>query len=72
MSWADLIVRKRASDPRWSYPVPGLGRQMVAQVQRLEFLWEETLRYHKNAASQREVRQVLDAVGWLISYSAQL
>ncbi len=42
------------------------GLELQKRGQRIGQLWSETLRYHKNIAYPHEVRQVREAVAWLL------
>jgi hypothetical protein len=66
-AWAELIVRVRGTTPGLHYPDPTFGVDVVRRVQRLERLWSETLRYHKNVAYQYEVERVRAATEWLLA-----
>ncbi|MCI0460386.1 MAG: hypothetical protein L0Z62_25820 [Gemmataceae bacterium] len=45
---------------------PPFGLDVQRCGQRIEQLWRETLRYHKNDAYLYEMRQVREAVEWLL------
>ena len=51
---------------------PRLGTRMVTRCARLQQLWSEILRYHKNVAYIHEMERVRDAAAWLLLYSSQL
>jgi hypothetical protein len=71
-AWADLLVLERAATPGRAYPDPAFAALVQNAGQRIEPLWRETLRYHKNIAYPFEVRQVQDAAEWLLLNSAAL
>jgi hypothetical protein len=71
-AWAQLIVTVRAATPALAYANPGFGLEIMDRGQRLGRLWAETLRYHKNVAYAHEVRQVRQAVEWLLAHSRVL
>jgi hypothetical protein len=70
-AWAELLVVERALQPATAY-APAFGRQLQRYGQRLELLWRETLRYHKNIAYPHEVAQVRAAAEWLLSNADNL
>jgi hypothetical protein len=70
--WAELLVATRRHRSGMAYPSRRFGDQVVARSQRLQRLWREMLRYHKNRAYTHEVHQVRNAVDWLLSHSLQL
>jgi hypothetical protein len=63
-AWAELLVAEHALSA-----VPyalAFGLEVQRRGQRIGQLWRETLRYHKNFAYFHEVRQVREAVEWLL------
>jgi hypothetical protein len=71
-AWADLLAATRIATPRMAYGDPSIGTRMVTRCARLQHLWSEILRYHKNVAYIHEMEQVRDAAAWLLLYSSQL
>lgn len=71
-AWAELLVATRSSTAGQNYSTAQFGREVQVRGQRLEKLWNETLRYHKNRAYPYEVEQVLEAVSWLLAHSPKL
>jgi hypothetical protein len=71
-AWAELLVLTRAATPGMAYATPGFGIEVQRRGQRLEHLWSETLRYHKNIAYLYEVRQVQEVAEWLLVHSLAL
>ncbi len=63
-AWAELLVAERALSAV-PYALP-FGLEVQKCGQRIGQLWRETLRYHKNFAYPHEVRQVHEAVDWLL------
>jgi hypothetical protein len=70
-AWAELLVGVRALAPDTAYS-PAFAAQVQGCGQRAWQLWRETLRYHKNRAYLYEVRQVREAVEWLLVNSDDL
>ena len=68
--WAETLVILRSSIPDPAYLRPGFGIEVVRRGQRLDLLWSESLRYHKNVAYGHEVRRVKNAVEWLLVHSS--
>jgi hypothetical protein len=71
-AWAELLVTVRASGAATAYASPGFGAQVLSMAQRLEGLWSETLRYHKNVAYPYEVQRVRAAAEWLLAHTRVL
>ncbi len=71
-SWAQLLAMTRASNPAWAYPRPSFGNEVVMRARRLQRLWSEILRYHKNVAYRFEVDQVRAAAEWLLLNAVRL
>jgi len=71
-AWAELLVNARASVPGQAYPSTRLGAMIQRTGQRLERIWSETLRYHKNVAYPYEVNQARDAARWFLLHARQL
>jgi hypothetical protein len=67
-AWVELLVGVRALTPATTYATP-FATELRRQGQRLEWLWRETLRYHKNIAYVHEVTQVREAAEWLLTNS---
>jgi hypothetical protein len=64
-AWAELLVAVRALSPATAF-APPVGLDVQRCGQRIEQLWRETLRYPKNVAYPHEMRQVREAVEWLL------
>ena len=64
-AWAELLVAVRALSPATAF-TPTFGLEVQRRGQRIEQLWRETLRYHKNHAYPHEMRQVREAAEWLL------
>jgi hypothetical protein len=71
-AWAELLVKTRASTPGIAYAAPNFGIEIQMRGQRLEVLWSETLRYHKNVAYPHEVRRAREIAEWLLVNALQL
>lgn len=71
-AWAEFLVAFRASRLGLAYRIPGFGNQVIVRGQRLQRVWRETLRYHKNVAYPHEVSQVRDSADWLLKHSLSL
>jgi hypothetical protein len=71
-AWAELLAAKRAAMPGLAYADPAFGNQVVTRGFRLQRLWSEILRYHKNIAYVHEMNQVRDVAAWLLLHSAHL
>jgi len=71
-AWAELIVATRAARPGLAYATPGFGNTVVIVARRVNLLWRETLRYHKNVAYRYEVNLVRTATNWLLTNAHQL
>jgi len=67
-AWAELLIATRASTAGKAYP-PSFGTGVLTHGQRIEQVWSETLRYHKNYAYPHEVRRVREAAEWYLSNS---
>jgi hypothetical protein len=70
-AWAELLVGVRALAANTAY-VADFALQVQGCGQRIGRLWRETLRYHKNRAYAFEVRQVREAVEWLLIHADDL
>ena len=70
-AWAELLVRTRALSPATSLPAP-FGLEVQRRGQQVGRLWREFLRYHKNNAYEYEMRQIREAVSWLLVHARQL
>ncbi|MEX0704926.1 MAG: hypothetical protein WD069_22695 [Planctomycetales bacterium] len=70
-AWAELLVAERSAAPGDPF-TPSFARQVQSCGQRIQQLWNETLRYHKNRAYLHEVRQVREAASWLLANSEEL
>jgi hypothetical protein len=68
---AELLVVERALHAATAY-APAFGRQVQQHGQRLEPLWRETLRYHKNIAYLHEVAQVRASAEWFLGNADDL
>jgi hypothetical protein len=71
-SWAQLLVSTRTATPGLAYPNPAFGTEVVLRARRLQRLWSEFLRYHKNVAYIYEVNQVREVGEWFHLHSANL
>ncbi len=71
-AWAELLAATRAAMPGLAYADPTFGNQVVTRSFRLQRLWSEILRYHKNVAYIHEMEQVRDGAAWLLLHSSQL
>lgn len=71
-AWAELLTATRAATPGMAYADPLFGSQVVFRGFRLQRLWSEILRYHKNVAYLYEREQVRDAAAWLLLHSLHL
>ena len=71
-AWANLIVETRMRTSGSAYASPKFGLEVQARGQRLTRFWKETLRYNKNVAYAYEIRQVREAVEWLLIHSLDL
>jgi len=71
-AWADLLVEHQSRPPIGAYVLPGFGDDVKRRGRRIEPLWSETLRYHKNIAYTHEVERVREAAGWLLERSSVL
>ncbi len=69
-AWTELLILTRAQTGT-SYPSK-LSLEVQKRSQRIEHLWKETLRYHKNFAYQHEVRQVRESIEWFLVNSKNL
>ena len=70
-AWAELLVAERALSPTTAFSPP-FGLEVQRRGRRIEELWRETLRYHRNLAYHYEVRQVREAAEWLLVNSNSL
>lgn len=70
-AWAELLVAERALSPATSYQ-PALALSVQKHGQRIESLWRETLRYHKNQAYLFEMTQLREATEWFLVHTDQL
>jgi hypothetical protein len=70
-AWAELLVAERALSPATAF-TPPFDLEVQRHGQRIEQLWRETLRYHKNRAYLYEMRQVREAAEWLLVNSHAL
>lgn len=70
-AWAELLIAERSATPGALF-VPAFARQLQTCGQRIQQLWNETLRYHKNRAYLHELRQVREAASWLLANAEQL
>lgn len=68
-AWAELLVATRATVPGIAYSVPHFGSEVVSRARRIQLLWSEILRYHKNVAYVHEVEDVQASAQWLLSHS---
>jgi hypothetical protein len=71
-AWSELLVEHRSGTPGLNYTVPTFGAEVRLRGRRIEPLWSETLRYHKNIAYLHEVERVAEAAGWLLNNSLEL
>jgi hypothetical protein len=71
-AWADLLVATRNATPVLGYPNAGFGNRVLGSAAQLQRLWSEVLRYHKNIAYRHELRQVREAVEWLLVNASNL
>jgi hypothetical protein len=67
-AWAELLVMERAAAPATAY-TPAFSLEVQRRGQRLEWLWRETLRYHKNLAYPHELTRAREAAEWLLTNS---
>lgn len=70
-AWAELLVAERAATAAAAY-AGTLDRDVQKHGQRIEQIWRETLRYHKNFAYAHEVRQAREASEWFLVNSDAL
>jgi hypothetical protein len=70
-AWAELLVAARASTTATAYSA-SFDLDIQKHGQRIEQLWSETLRYHKNYAYLHEVRRVREAAEWFLINSHAL
>jgi len=71
-SWAELLVATRSSVLGSAYPLARFGQQVLDTGRRLQLLWCEVIRYHRNVAYAYEVEQVRAGVHWLVLNSVRL
>lgn len=71
-AWAELLAATRVAMPGRAYADPAFATRMVARCTRLQRVWSEILRYHKNVAYLFELEQVREAAAWLLRNSTQL
>ena len=63
-AWAELLVAEKAVS---AAPfTPHFASEVLRCGNRLELLWRETLRYHKNRAYEYELIQARKAVEWFL------
>jgi hypothetical protein len=70
-AWAELLIAERASTLAAAYPSP-FDTAVQVYGQRIEYGWNEILRYHKNYAYLYEVRNVREAAEWFLVNSPEL
>ena len=70
-AWAELLIVVRSQSSATAFAAP-FAREVQRQGQRIELLWRESLRYHKNVAYLHEVKQVREAAEWFLSHSDAL
>lgn len=70
-AWAQLLIATHARSTQTAYSQP-FEKQLARCGQRIYQLWREVLRYHKNVAYDYEVRQMCEAVEWLVIHAAVL
>jgi hypothetical protein len=70
-AWAELLVAVRALTPATAF-APAFALEVQRRGQRIDHLWREFLRYHKNVAYPYEVAQVREAVEWLLANARRL
>lgn len=70
-AWAELLIGVRALSAVTAWASP-FDRDVQRCGQRIEQLWRETLRYHKNVAYWHEMNQVREAAEWLLVHSDAL
>jgi len=71
-AWSELLIKTRALTPGRGYPSPNFGIEIQLRALRIESLWAETLRYHKNVAYLHEVRRVQEAAEWFLANASHL
>jgi hypothetical protein len=71
-AWTELLVEFRSRPPGVPYADPNFGGEIKVMGCRIEPLWNETLRYHKNIAYRHEVERVREAAGWLLDHALVL
>jgi hypothetical protein len=69
-AWAELLVTERACTT--AAHSGSLGLDVQRHGQRIEQVWRETLRYHKNFAYLHEMRQARQAAEWFLVNSDAL
>jgi hypothetical protein len=70
-AWAELLVATRGTDPDSAHP-PAFAAEITARGLRLQLVWRETLRYHKNLAYGYELEQVRGSAGWFLTHVPEL
>jgi hypothetical protein len=70
-AWAELLVTARAASAATAFPA-AFSRAVQRRGQRIEQLWRETLRYHKNEAYAYEMTQVREAAEWFLVHAQSL
>lgn len=71
-SWAKLLANTRSSVTGLAYPTPAFGSDLLAKCHRLQRVWSEFLRYHRNVAYPHEIENTRRIVEWLMDHSDQL
>jgi hypothetical protein len=70
-AWAELLIAERASTIAAAYSSP-FDTAVQTYGQRIEYGWNEILRYHRNYAYLYEVRSVREAAEWFLVNSHAL
>ncbi len=71
-AWAQTLVALRLKHPTTTYSDAAFEAEVLDRAQRLEPIWSETLRYHKNQAYPREMSQVRSSANWFLIHSLSL
>jgi hypothetical protein len=71
-AWSELLVEHRSRTPGGKYLLASFGDEIKERGRRIEPIWSETLRYHKNIAYHHEVERVMAAAGWLLNNALEL
>jgi len=71
-SWARLLAMKRATTPGCAYQTAAFGNHVELCGRRLQSIWSEVLRYHKNVAYEYEVNRMRRESAWLLRNALEL